>query len=146
MTAAQALALSGWAIFMVALIAIIIAGGMEKPLWVPGWRYREQGKECEEWERLAKQGEKALSSAADTLEGVTLSLQAKLRRTLDTSFDEEELKALCFDIGVEWDQLGGQTKQGKITNLIEHLVRRGNIGALTTWLRINRPDVWRGQR
>jgi hypothetical protein len=146
MTAVQALALSGWAIFMVALLVVIIAGGIEKPLWVPGWRYREQSKQCAEWERLARQGKDALVATADTLEASTLEFQVKLRRALDTNFSEEEIRTLCFDIGVDWEQLGGQSKQGKITNLIDYAARHGTVGAITTWLRINRPDVWRGVR
>lgn len=146
MTPGQALALGGWAIFIVSLLLIILAAGMEKPLWVPGWRYREQAEECKEWERIAKQGEKALASTADTLEAASLSFQVRLRRVLDTHFNEEELQTLAFDIGVPWEELGGKSKQTRITSLVDYLVRRGNIGAITTWLRINRPDVWRATK
>lgn len=40
------------------------------------------------------------------------------------SFDLGELMELCFNLGVMWDRLEGDTIQAKTMSLIEHMARR----------------------
>jgi len=39
---------------------------------------------------------------------------AEIRQQLGTAFSLEELQAICFDLGLDYDDLGGETKTGKI--------------------------------
>ncbi len=37
----------------------------------------------------------------------------QLRENLVEYFSQEELRSLCFDLGVDWDQLRGEEKAGR---------------------------------
>ena len=45
----------------------------------------------------------------------------KLRRTLIRCLDENELRDLCFDLGVDYESLRGEGKAAKVRELIAHL-------------------------
>jgi uncharacterized protein YggL (DUF469 family) len=89
----------------------------------------------------------------------------RLHRILRTRLDLEEFRTLCFDLGVRYDALGGETLDGKARELVLRLQQRGydTLGGetldgkarelvlrlqqrgalerLTGWIRENRPDV-----
>lgn len=68
----------------------------------------------------------------------------KLIAVLDDSFDNEELRTLCFELGVEYDNLPGTGKKGKARELIRYLERRERIPDLLTVIKQKRPYlVWR---
>jgi formylglycine-generating enzyme required for sulfatase activity len=54
----------------------------------------------------------------------------RLRGNLTNYFDEEELKSLCFDLGVDYDALPGNGKEAKARDLIVYLDHRGLISQL----------------
>ncbi len=64
-----------------------------------------------------------------------------LRRILSTHFDEEELRTLCFDLGVRYDDLPGQGAAGKARELIAFLERHGRVNHLLEVGRLQRTDV-----
>jgi hypothetical protein len=49
--------------------------------------------------------------------------RSKLRQILVTYFDENELHNLCFDLGIEYENLAGATKDDKARELIEYCER-----------------------
>lgn len=58
-------------------------------------------------------------------------------------FDREELKTLCFTLGVDYDSLRAEGKAGKVRELILAMVRNGRLDTLTRTLRQERPlDDW----
>ena len=59
---------------------------------------------------------------------------------MDGAFSLEEVKSLCFELGVDFDNLRGETKEGRIRDLIVQLVRRNRLPALLAALRAQRPD------
>lgn len=65
----------------------------------------------------------------------------KLRRTLIRCLDENELRDLCFDLGVDYESLQGEGKAAKVRELIVYLERRGRIPELVEAGRELRPDV-----
>jgi hypothetical protein len=65
----------------------------------------------------------------------------RLRRTLNRCFDENELRDLCFDLGVDYQDLPGEGKGAKVRELIAHLERRGRLPKLVEMGRELRPDV-----
>ena len=47
----------------------------------------------------------------------------QLRRKLDEHFDKEELRLLCFDLGVDFDNLPGDSKAIKAMELVALMER-----------------------
>ena len=60
----------------------------------------------------------------------TPSPAAKLRQLLSQLFSKEELAALCFDLGVDYDSLPGDGTTAKVVEMIEYFSRAGRIKAL----------------
>jgi hypothetical protein len=65
----------------------------------------------------------------------------ELHRLLAKHFDLEELRTVAFDLGVDWDELGGETKSARARELIAYLQRRNRLGDLIAAIETSRPDV-----
>jgi hypothetical protein len=72
----------------------------------------------------------------DSLEQMIL---ARLYLTVERQFNESELHNLCFQLGMDYENLGGQGKAAKAQALISYLHRRGRIGDLIEVCREMRP-------
>ena len=55
---------------------------------------------------------------------------AQLRQLLSQLFSKEELAALCFDLGVDYNSLPGDGTTAKVVEMIEYFSRAGRIKAL----------------
>ncbi|MCP4591244.1 MAG: DUF4365 domain-containing protein, partial [bacterium] len=76
--------------------------------------------------------------------GTTTAWQAKLtdlRKTLAKRFSEGELRMLCFDLGVSYDDLPAQGNADKARELVSYLDRRNRIPALERIGKQLRPDI-----
>jgi hypothetical protein len=62
-----------------------------------------------------------------------------LRKVMIDKFSKYELEALCFDLGIDADNIGGDTKQTFALNLITHTERRGTYDQLVAAVRAARP-------
>jgi hypothetical protein len=56
---------------------------------------------------------------------------AQLHKKIKDHFGEEDLRTLCFDMGVEYESLPAQGKEGKARELVALLDRQGRIPELT---------------
>ena len=56
-------------------------------------------------------------------------------------FSDSELREICFEFGVEYENLSGDTKNRKASDLVGHLQRRGQYPALVELCRRLRPKV-----
>lgn len=65
----------------------------------------------------------------------------RLRQILVDRLDAQELRTICFDLGVDYEDLSGETRSGKALALITYLTRRQALAQLLDWLRDNRPDI-----
>jgi hypothetical protein len=73
---------------------------------------------------------------------VTRQRQSRvLSRTLDERFNIEELQSLCFHLGVDFDNLLGQSKERKAEELIAYLERRDRVSELIQVGRQARQDI-----
>ena len=72
---------------------------------------------------------------------LTKERRIKLRRILDEFFSMGELRGLCFDMQIHFDELAGETKPEKVIALIEFCERRGRISELETKVYTLRPDA-----
>ena len=67
-------------------------------------------------------------------------LRTKLRQALER-LTPDELRVLCFDLDVPYDNLRGETKQSRIVSLIEHLEARERIEDLLQQGRVSYPGI-----
>ena len=65
----------------------------------------------------------------------------KLRKALEASFNVDELKTLCVDLGVEYENLGGEGKEGNIRELVELMDRTDRTCDLIKLCEERRPHI-----
>jgi hypothetical protein len=68
-------------------------------------------------------------------------LLTRLRQILATRFDLGELRTLCFDLGIDYDDLPGEGKANKARELVACLDRHGRIPELLRAGEQLRPDI-----
>lgn len=67
-----------------------------------------------------------------------------LRRNLETSFNLDEVRGLCFELGINFENLGGDTLQAKTIELVSYCQRRRILAKLVAVCLQLRPEVdWR---
>jgi len=66
---------------------------------------------------------------------------ARLHQNLAAHFGDEELRSLCFDLGVDYANLPAEGKDGKARELVAYCERRGRIPELVEMCRNLRPNV-----
>ena len=54
----------------------------------------------------------------------------KLRENINRFFSLDEIESLCFDLGVDFENIGGTSKPGKVLELIQYMERRGRLEEL----------------
>ena len=64
-----------------------------------------------------------------------------LRDLLAHHFSLEELRGLCFDLGLEYEDLPGESRPGRAQSLIEYCLRRGRLPDLHRRCTELRPQV-----
>lgn len=64
-----------------------------------------------------------------------------LRRAADQYFSEENLKTLCYDLGVDYDNLPGEGKANRFRELIADFERREELPRLVEWCFRERPTA-----
>jgi len=64
-----------------------------------------------------------------------------LRQILTSRFNEEELRTLCFDLDVDYDDLSGAGRAGKARELLLYFERHGRISELVETVCRLRPDA-----
>jgi hypothetical protein len=69
------------------------------------------------------------------------NLLAWLHQNIATHFGDEELRSLCFDLGVDYAVLSASNKDAMARELVAHMERRGRIPELVEMCRKLRPNV-----
>lgn len=64
-----------------------------------------------------------------------------LLQALNQYFNLEELQLICFDMGIEWENLAGVTKDAKAREIIRYVERRALMNELLQQLQEIRPSV-----
>jgi hypothetical protein len=65
----------------------------------------------------------------------------KLRQNIDTYFNDSELRTLCFDMSIDYDDLPGTSKGDKARELVAHCIRHGLMNELVQSCYTRRPHV-----
>ena len=66
---------------------------------------------------------------------------AELRQWVEERFGIEDLKVLCFDLGIEYENLPGETKSLKIVSLLTFAERKGRLPDLIAKFHQERPGA-----
>ncbi len=77
-------------------------------------------------------------------EPATTTLQnerARLRQNLNTYFSDTELREICFDLGIDYQELPHEDKRAFVVELITHLDRRGRLAELISVCKQLRPNL-----
>ncbi len=64
-----------------------------------------------------------------------------LRQTLIHHFNTEELRDLCFDLGLDFEQLPGNEKRSKARSLVEYWINRRDLNTLMNAIREERGPI-----
>ncbi len=67
--------------------------------------------------------------------------RSQLRRILVDHFDADELKTLCFELQIEYDDLLGTSRAGKARELITYLERRDRLPEVVKIGKAMRPNA-----
>jgi hypothetical protein len=67
--------------------------------------------------------------------------EVALRQILTQRFSFEELRTLCADLRVSFDDLKGEGQEAKARELIAYLQRRKQLGQLVSYIQKHRPDI-----
>jgi hypothetical protein len=79
----------------------------------------------------------------DTYRDLAHEMIVSFKRNLKKAFNDNDLKALCFDLNIPYEDLGSDTHNGRIQDLIEYGQRHGRLAELTAYCRQHRPHlVW----
>jgi hypothetical protein len=65
----------------------------------------------------------------------------QLRDALNQFFDEAELRNLCFDLGIEYESLGGDSKRARVLELVQYCERHGRTDDLINYIQRARPNI-----
>jgi len=68
------------------------------------------------------------------------SYPADLRTKMVKAFDEDEIKTLCFDLNIDFDDIKGDNKSGKVRELILFVSRRNRLSELIALCKTQRPN------
>ena len=86
----------------------------------------------------AKSGHQAPEAKAAS---TPTSLLAQLHQNIAAYFGDEELRSLCFDLGVDYADLPAENKDGKARELVAYMEHRSCIPELVEMCRKLRPTV-----
>jgi len=67
-----------------------------------------------------------------------------LRNKITAYFNDDEIRSLCFDLGIEYENLVGETREAKARELVTYCERTSQVSQLVNRCRELRPSVdWR---
>jgi hypothetical protein len=71
-----------------------------------------------------------------------LAQRNTLKDALDRTFSEDDLRGLCFELNIDFDDLGGDSKAARIIALILHCEKRDRLSELEATVRRLRPNAF----
>ena len=98
--------------------------------------------------RVEKEAKNGFTSSASSIPDHESSFfggfRADLRHKVATYFNDDEIKSLCFDLGIEYENLAGETREAKARELVTYCERTSQVSQLANRCRELRPSVdWR---
>jgi len=75
------------------------------------------------------------------VDGLEQLILARLIHNLESTFDDEEIRTLCFNLSVNYDDLQGPGRAAHIRGLVGFCFRHGRIGELIDEFQRLRPGL-----
>ena len=102
----------------------------------------------EEWVSKMLEAKNGFTSSVSSIlddEGSSFGgFRTDLRNKITASFNDDEIRSLCFDLGIEYENLVGETREAKARELVTYCERTGQVSQLANRCRELRPSVdWR---
>jgi len=72
---------------------------------------------------------------------IVVNRLTNLHELLIEYFSLEELRTLCFDLGLDYDELCGEIKSARARDLITVMLRRNRLADLAAGVQVLRPNV-----
>jgi hypothetical protein len=69
-----------------------------------------------------------------------------LAKTIHTYYSLEQIIDLCFELGVEFEDLGGTGKKGKARELVQEMKRHDRLPELVNQVSMDRPNLAKSLR
>lgn len=82
-----------------------------------------------------------LSRTMETKRQARRKAPATLRQVLTERLNDDELRTLCLDLGIDYDDLAGEGHGARVTALVAYAERHCRVDDLLDWLRRTRPEV-----
>lgn len=114
-------------------LSVIITVYQEED-WAGSARLRTEAGDEEPRGALAMTVASAPLAAAD-VNHVTL------RRALDDGYNDSELRDLCFELGIDYDDLSGDNQSAKARELVSYAMRRNLLARLVEHVMRDRPHL-----
>lgn len=75
------------------------------------------------------------------MDPIQRELQNRLHKGLNKYFDVGEVKTLCFELGIDYEELVGETSRGKNRELVKYCARHQLLEELQAACRQARPKI-----
>ncbi len=69
------------------------------------------------------------------------SIVVEINEILSAKFDAKEIKILCFELGIDEENLEGKTKKERILSLVQWIERRDELEKLILKIKEHRPNI-----
>lgn len=88
-------------------------------------------------------GQAVAAASAAVKAGVSLDFQQRvhLAQAITQGFNLNELRSLCFDLDLDYENISGETKESKVRELVMYCERRGKLPLLIDGIRKARPNL-----
>lgn len=117
----------------------IIEGEKQSPRLSVGWQNFLHQINLQATEKLTSEENKKETSTVESMD------LPHLRSLISDSFNESELKDLCFELGLDYETISGDEKLSKIRELIMQMNRVGRVEELVQTCADKRPHLsWPG--
>ncbi len=77
----------------------------------------------------------------DTYRDIEHETLVTFKQNLKTAFNNNDLKTVCFELNIPYEDLGAETHDGRIQELIEYGQRHGRLADLVTYCRRERTHI-----
>jgi formylglycine-generating enzyme required for sulfatase activity len=95
---------------------------------------------CETSRQPDSQSQPAATHAAPRVTP-TENEQTRLRKLLAEKFSQEELRTLCFDLDIDYEDLPGEGHEAKARDLIAHCKRHDRLSEVVSYIQTERPEI-----
>lgn len=139
-----------WAVLIlfgcnVLTVTAVVSSGV-RGVWLWGYQYRDLERRYGELLAKYERGVATTRAAADTIESRIPDYQdhrylVPLWRQLAGVFSEGELQDICFELGVEYENLAAASLKGRARELIEHLKNTSRVSELVVIAARERPGL-----